>query len=258
MLALPDTLPPAGLFSLSHVLLLIGTALLLAVGLYCCRRVEERRVRHVILLLTLLLIACEIGKIAFALFLLKTRNPNEFIPLYFCSITLAAGLFSGIGRGRLRRCGDIFLATGGIVGGTVFLLMPATSLPRYPAWHFLSLYSFLLHGAMVFMGVLLLWRGFYRLRWRDLPLAALPIALTGVAALIFNYVHQYLTGMQTANLMFLSRDFPGTPLSALYHALPLPLFTLLLLAGQALGPFLLVYTVAGPWRRGKRQATFEN
>ena len=256
--ALPDTLPPAGLFTAAHGILLLLAVVGIALGLFASRRITEKTARRAVLWLTALLITLELCKIAFALFRLKTRNPNEFIPLYFCSITLAAGLFSGAARGTLRRCGDLFLATGGIVGGTVFLIVPATSLPRYPAWHFLSLYSFLLHGAMVYMGVLLLWRGFCRLRWRDLHLAAWPILFTGIAALIFNLTHQLLTGQDVANLMFLTRDFPGTPLSDLYRLLPRPLFTLTILLAQAFGPFLLVFPIVRAVQGAKRPTSFEN
>jgi len=239
---LPNTLPPAGLFTAAHGLLLLLTVLSLVLGLRLTRHFGEQRLRRVFLMLTVLLLLLETGKILFALLRVGTRNPNEFVPLYFCSITLAAGLFSGAGRGRLRLCGDIFLATGGLVGGIVFLLIPATSLPHYPAWHFLSLYSFLLHGAMVYMGLSLHLNGLYRIRREDLALAALPISLTAAAALLFNRIYDLVTGTEIANLMFLSRDFPGTPISLLYR-LPRPLFTLLMWVTQALGPFLLVLLV---------------
>ena len=111
---------------------------------------------------------------------------------------------------------------------------------------------------MVYMGVLLLWRGFCHLGWRDLPLAALPVIIVGAAALVFNYTHQLWTGEPVANLMFLSRDFPGTPLSALYHALPLPLFTLLVWVAQAFGPFLPVFFVVRAVHEVKRRVTTEN
>lgn len=241
--ALPNTLPPAGLFTAAHGLLLLGTLLVMAAALRVTRLFTEKKLRRIFLYLTLFLLLLEVGKILFALLRIGTRNPNEFVPLYFCSITLAAGLFSGAGRGRLRLCGDIFLATGGLVGGIVFLLVPATSLPSYPALHFLSLYSFLLHGAMVYMGLALHLSDLYRIKTADLPLAALPISITAAAALLVNHVYDLVTGTEIANLMFLSRDFPGTPISLLYR-LPRPLFTLLMWVIQAFGPFLLVLLVA--------------
>ena len=65
-----------------------------------------------------------------------------------------AGLLSSFGKGKVRRIGDVFLATGSIVGGIVFVLFPTTSIPSYPIFHFISLHSFFFHGTMIYLGLL--------------------------------------------------------------------------------------------------------
>ena len=61
-------------------------------------------------------------------------------------------LLSSFAKGKLKRVGDVFLATGGIIGGIVFMILPTTSLPAYPMLHIVSLHSFLYHGTMVYLG----------------------------------------------------------------------------------------------------------
>ncbi len=228
---------PCGLYTAGHWILLAFTVLAIAAGLCACRHLGERGVRRVIRCSTALLWALEIGKILFVLLVTESRNPNEFIPLYYCSLVLYAGLFASLGRGAARRLGDVFLASGGVVGGVCFLLCPNTSLPRYPALHFISLHSFLLHGLMVFLGLLLLWRGGYRLKRRDAVWGISLISAMCLIAFTFNTVWD-LTHAEfaVANLMFMSKDFPGTPVSVLYRLCG-PVFPVAMWLIQAFLPF---------------------
>lgn len=239
LFALPGEYAPAGLFSGWHFLLLGITLALVALGLYLSRRMTARGVRRTIRAVTVLLWVLEAVKIYFVLFVLGSRNPNEFVPLYYCSLVLFAGLFSSLGRGWLRRVGDCFLATGGIVGGLAFLVFPTTSLPRYPVLHFLSMHSFLLHGLMVFVGILLLARRVFVVRGRDVGYCAGLISVMCLLAFVFNTVYRSATGMP-ANLMFISEDFPGTPVTIVYQLCG-KLFPLAMWLIQAFGPFYLVY-----------------
>ncbi|MBE6555552.1 MAG: hypothetical protein E7663_04895 [Ruminococcaceae bacterium] len=239
-LADPYQYEPAGLFTLSHALLLTFTVLLIAVGLYASRHMTERGVRRTVRAVTASLWLLEIVKILFVLFKTKSQNPNDFIPLYYCSLILYAGLLSSVGRGVLQRMGDCFVATGSLVGGIVFLIMPTTSLPRYPALHLISLHSFVLHGLMVYLALLLLLRRVYRPVLRDIWYCVILVSVTCALALVFNTVYDRVSGTAVANLMFISKDFPGTPITLLYHVLGV-FFSPFMWIVQAFGPFLLVW-----------------
>ena len=230
---------PSGLYSAGHVTLLLLTLLCVGGALYASRRMRVPDVRRTVCVLTLLLWLLEIGKILFVLLCTGSRNPNDFVPLYYCSLSLYAGALSCCKCARLRYAGDCFIATAGLVGGAVFLFFPTSTLPYYPAWHFLSLHSFFLHGCMVYLGLLLLMRGIYRPVWRDVRYPASLISVMCVLALIFNTVYDRVTGMAVANLMFISKDTPGTPLALVYRIAG-PCFTAVMWLSQAVCPFLLV------------------
>lgn len=236
----PYSVEPCGLFSVGHLVLFMVTAALIAVGLWVSRRMDEGRIRTVIRWITAAVWVLEIWKILFVLLVTESRNPNDYVPLYYCSLMLYAGLLSSLCKGWLRRTGDVFIATGGLVGGVCFLISPNTSLPRYPAFHFISWHSFLLHGLMVYLGLLLLLRC-YRPVLKDLKYCAGLISVMCGIALVFNLIWD---GMHPAgpgaNLMFISKDFPGTPIAVLYR-LAGSLFPVFMWLIQAFLPFLGVW-----------------
>ena len=238
--ALPNQYPPAGIFSVWHLLLLAFTALLIVLCLCASRRMDAKAVRRTVRAVIATLWGLEAAKILFVLLVVRSRNPNEFVPLYYCSIILYAGLFSSFENRFWRRVGDAFIVMGGIVGGVVFLLMPTTSLPQYPVFHFISWHSFFLHGAMVYLGLLLLLSGVYRERKADLPLVAALIGTVCAVAFLFNTVYNRMADEPVANLMFISRDFKGTPLSLIYRLCG-RFFTPVMWLGQSFLPFWVTY-----------------
>ena len=64
----PEDGAAAGLFGVAHVAFLFFTLLSIALALYAARGIDERRVRRIIRVLTLILWALEAVKIAFVLF----------------------------------------------------------------------------------------------------------------------------------------------------------------------------------------------
>lgn len=221
-----------GLFSIGHLLLICMTAL----GIYIALKfTNQDKVLSNIRFLTISVWILEIIKIAFNFYAGNGNNPNTFVPLYFCSILLYAGLMSGFGKGKIKRTGDVFLATGGIVGGIIFILTPTTSLPNYPMFHFISFHSFLYHGIMVYIGLLIHKTKYITLDKNDIKYYANLILTICVLAYIVNV-------MFDSNLMFISKDFPNHPLGAIYN-LTGSLFTPLMVIGQMTLPYYVVYGI---------------
>ncbi len=248
----PYELEPCGLFTAGHLVLLLVTAFLVGIGLWLSRRMSEGQVRFTVRVSTAVLWGLEVAKILFVLIVTGSTNPNDFVPLYYCSLILYAGVFGSVGRGWLRHLGDVFIATGGLVGGICFLISPNTSLPRYPALHFISFHSFLLHGLMVYLGLLLLLR-LYRPRLRDLRLCAGLVSVMCGGSWVFNLIWDkaHPAGPE-ANLMFMSHDFPGTPVSVLYR-ISGGLFPIFMWLIQALVPFLAVLGACRAWEAIKNK-----
>ena len=154
LFARPGEYKPCGIFSLEHFGLIAVTIVCIAIAIKNTYKSSKEEVKKIIKNCTIMLWIMEIFIIIFKLCTVDPRNVNNYVPLYYCSILLYAGTLSSFFKGKLKRMGDVFLATGGIIGGIVFILLPTTSLPAYPALHIVSLHSFLYHGIMVYLGLL--------------------------------------------------------------------------------------------------------
>ena len=160
---------------------------------------------------------------------------------------LYAGTLSSFAKGKIKRMGDVFLATGGIIGGIVFILLPTTSLPAYPALHIVSLHSFLYHGIMVYLGLLVNITHYIEVVASDAVYFATLIGIICILAQIVNKIFD-------SNLMFISKDFPGTPITIIYK-LTGKHFTAFMEIAQMFLPFYAVYGILKI--RDKRKAKLQ-
>ncbi len=234
-LSKPGTYKPCGLFNIKHLILFLITIAGIALAVKKTKVEKREDIKKIIRNLTIVIWILEIIKIIYTISIGQGKNLNKVVPLYYCSILLYAGAFSSFGKGVVQKIGDVFLATGGIVGGLVFLIFPTTSLPEYPMLHFISLHSFSFHGIMVYLGIIINKFKYIKLKMSDLKYYASLILLVCVLAYIVNSI-------SGSNLMFISQDFPGMPISVLYHWAG-KLFTPLMVVIQMIVPFVIVYGV---------------
>lgn len=237
--------PPCGMFTWGHLGLVIVTMLCIIVALKKTVHKSQEEVKKIIKKCTIILWIFEFIIIIFKVCTGDPRNLNNYVPLYYCSMLLYAGFLSSFTNGKLQRCGDVFLATGGIIGGIVFMIMPTTSLPAYPAFHIVSLHSFLFHGTMVYLGLLVNLTHYIEIVASDIKYFA---SLTGALCLIAWIVNTVFN----SNLMFISKDFPGTPITLVYKYTG-RLFTPIMCIAQMTLPFYIVYGILKLINRSKNK-----
>lgn len=226
---------PCGIFTSGHIILIIATIICIVWALKNTVRKNEEEIHKIIKSLTVTMIILEILRICLALRDNSLTAVNKYLPLYYCSLLLYAGIFSSFAKGKLKRIGDVFLATGGIIGGIVFTIMPTTSLPTYPMLHFVSLHSFLFHGIMIYLGLLINITGYIKLNKKDIIYFSTLVGVICIIAYIVNCIFD-------SNLMFISKNFPGTPIELIYN-LTGPMFTLIMIICQMTLPFYIVYGI---------------
>lgn len=230
-----ESLVPCGMFTLGHLLLFTITIILVLLALKFSKKMNKKEVKRTIKIITIFLWILEIIKMILTIFNYGLNAVNKYVPLYFCSLILYAGILAGFCNGKLKRIGDVFLSTGGIVAGLIFLICPLTSLPNYPLFHFISLHSFLLHGLMLYIGLLLHCTNYIELTKKDIVYYSSLIILLSLIALIFNK----FTG---GNLMFISENFPGTFIEIIYNMTGI-FFPIVMILVQATLPFYFVYFI---------------
>lgn len=233
--AKPGEYAACGIFTPNHFKLIIITVLFIFIALKFTINKNKEEVHKIIKNITILMWLLEIIRIVFSLKYNSIKDVNTYLPLYYCSLLLYAGLLSSFAKGKLKRVGDVFLATGGIIGGVVFMLLPTTSLPTYPALHFISIHSFFYHGTMVYIGLLINITHYIELEKKDIIYFSGLVGVTCIVAYMVNSIFD-------SNLMFISKNFPGTPIQIIYN-LTGPLFTLVMSICQMTLPFYIVYGV---------------
>ena len=225
---------PCGIYNLKHLIIALVTLTGIAIAVKNTKVKKQEDIKKIIKTATIIVWILEIMKIIF-MFVTGQAKPNKVVPLYYCSLLLYSGLMSSFGKGVIKKMGDIFLATGGIIGGVVFIIFPTTSLPEYPLFHFISLHSFFFHGTMIYLGLIINKFKYVDVKFEDIKYYASLIFVVCMAAYGVNRVFG-------SNLMFISQDFPGNPISVVYNNTGI-FFTPIMILLQMTLPFLMVYGV---------------
>ncbi len=226
---------PCGIFTKGHFTLIAITIIGILVALKHSFKKNKEEVHNIIKCITIIMWGLEIIKIIYNIKQNSIYAVNTYIPLYYCSILLYAGTFSSFGKGIIKRTGDVTLATGAIIGGIVFLIYPSTSLLAYPAFHILSIHSFIFHGTMIYLGILVNKTKYVQLEKKDIKYYASLIGIMCIIALIVNKLFD-------GNLMFISRNFPGTPIEILYKITNGGIaYNLVMIIAQMTIPFYISY-----------------
>ena len=95
----PGEYEPCGMFSVGHFILLVLALSIVGIALSNTKNISKEKVKEIIKKSTIVLWILEIIKIIFNFAIGNWKNPNNYIPLYYCSIILYAGLLSGWGKG---------------------------------------------------------------------------------------------------------------------------------------------------------------
>ena len=228
---------PCGIFTTDHFILIGITIISIIIALKFTSNKSKEKVHSIIKKITIIMCILEVVKISFNLQQNSFRDVNTYMPLYYCRILLYAGLLSSFGKGALKRAGDVCLATGSVIGGIVFIIYPSTSLPMYPAFHFFSIHSFLFHGTMIYLGILINKTQYIELEQNDIKYFASVIGIMSIVALIINKLFN-------GNLMFISNNFPGTPIEILYDITNGGImYTLIMVLAQMTLPFYITYVI---------------
>lgn len=224
-----------GIFSIGHLNLLGMTIIGIILALKYSLNKTKEEIYQIIRRITIVMCVLEVLKILYTFSTSSIFDFNSYIPLYYCSMLLYAGLLSSFGKGKWKRAGDVFLATGAAIGGIVFLIYPSTSLPTYPAFHFISMHSFLFHGIMLYLGILVNKTHYVKIEKSDILYFAGLVGCVCIAALICNLT-------LGSNLMFISYNFPGLPIEIIYNLTKGSfMFTIIMSVGQMTIPFYLSY-----------------
>lgn len=144
---------PAGMFTWPHIVAFICCVLLIRGAFRISKNLSWGGVLKITRIIAVVVTLLELVKIGYNFYYGYT-NLDAWLPLSYCSLFIYATWMSGYGKGLLKKVGDAYITFGSLTGGVLFLLVPTTSLMRYPVWHFLSCYSLFFHSLMLYLGAM--------------------------------------------------------------------------------------------------------
>lgn len=190
--------PPVGMFSIGHICILIVFLIITGIGIYVCRKLEEKKILLITRIIAIVVTMLETIKIIVQHINGEGHLIDHWFPLYFCSMFIYAAWMAGFGKGHIQKLGRAFIGTGGIIAGTCFLIFPTTSFTMYPLFHYFCLYSMVFHSLMVFLGVVYLLNGFEKVGKSSFFYHVIFCSFFNILAIVVNSILD-------TNFMFLKR-----------------------------------------------------
>ena len=138
-----------GMFTPGHFLSIAVFFASVGLALWLSCRMDGKKVRKVHIWVAVGVTVMEIVKISLRVY--KGQGPDDWMPLYFCSLFLFAVWLALANNKALRDMGYAFMTMGGIAAAVFFIFYPTTSLNLFPIWHPASIHSFVYHGIMCYM-----------------------------------------------------------------------------------------------------------
>ena len=239
--------PVPKIFGLSHIIafvLVIGLAVFLSIRF---KNADEKTVRRILLVTTLVTIAFEIYKQIVFNFSFDGQSITfdyqwYVFPLQFCSTPMYVGLLAAlIKKEWLHKSLCAFLATYGLFAGLTVIAYPGDVFTSTVG---INIQTMVCHGLMVSNGIFLLASGYVRPRHKSM-LYALPVfSAFVVLAMILNEVVYYsgILNGDTLNIFFISRHFePTLPLySTIQNVIPYPFCVFFYIFGFSTASYLLL------------------
>ena len=217
-----DKSTACGMWSTTYIIAIIIVFTLIVVGLYFSRKMSPKVVKRTILICAIFAILTEIGKMIFV-GVTYGIDEVEFVPLYFCSLFIYTTIMSLFNNQKIKDTGLSFLFFGGIVGALSFFAYPSTCIPNYPIYHYMCLRTLLFHGAMIYVGVLIVITKYYKPQLKHFINFALIIIFASLLALLFNH-------LQGTNLMYISKPLNIGFVKNIYAHVPYlyPIFVIII------------------------------
>lgn len=225
----PDIYPACGLYNFKHLMSIIVLTFLIIIGVKKTKINKKEDITKLTKILTIICLILEIIKIIFNFYIGNINNVNTYVPLYFCSLLLYSGVLSGFAKGKLKRAGNIFLATGGLIAGIAFFISPGTSLGIYPLFHFISFQSLFYHAVMIYLGIMINKYNYIDVTYKDLKYYAIMLFVICLLAYIVNINFN-------GNLMFINN---GYGLFNIFEKTFGKYYCLIMIIGQMTIPFFL-------------------
>jgi hypothetical protein len=222
-----------GMYTLPHFIVLFLFFGLLALFVYKSRRLTDKQWNKIHFWIAVGVLVCEVVKIAIRVY--KNQPPDDWIPLFYCSLFVFAVWFALCKWQPLKRLGYAYMTMGGVAAATFYIVYPSTGLNIYPWWHPAPLHGILFHFVMCYTGLTALINKRFTPTIKD----GLYYSIFIIAACVPSYFFNERFG---SNCMFL-RDAFGLPFLDGLLKWSHPAYMVVVALAQSVGMYALNYGI---------------
>lgn len=210
ILSFSATTPP--LYGWVHILSIVLTILSGVFLSVVFRRADEKTVRRILLITSVITIIFEIYKQFVFSFTFDGQTVSfdyqwYSFPFQFCSTPMYIGLLASLIKNKaVHNALCAFLATYGFFAGLAVMIYPGTVYMEIVG---INIQTMVCHGIMVSNGIFLLSSGYVKPKHRSILPAAVIFSLLVTVAIILNEAVYFsgVLGNETFNMFFISRHF---------------------------------------------------
>jgi hypothetical protein len=174
-------------------LYLIISFVLLVILLVLLRKSSKEKVLKIVKMTGIFLILFYLGKTIWESYYdIKINGSFNWyiLPFDTCSIIMLATMFAGFGKGKIKKIGECWLCTGGIVGG-IATMVHLNAFNFYPFLSFGGFYSMLWHFLMVFLGLLLIVTNYVEMKYSTIIYGFLFQVIVSIFVIPINYIYNF-------------------------------------------------------------------
>ncbi|MBR5285666.1 MAG: YwaF family protein [Clostridia bacterium] len=237
---------PCGMFTIEHIVTAIFCllAVMFALVFLNKKKVAETVNIKIVRFFAVFLTILEVIKITHS-FIYGDLHLDAWFPLSYCGLFIYALWMAGYGKGKIKRCGAVFISYGCAFAGLMFLIFPTTSLMLFPIWHYFSIYSLLFHSVMMFIGTRLLITE-RKFNWATYFYYFIYVLFFAIISITMNYING-------CNLMNLREPYniPIQLLQDIYNTFS-PAYTIIGLIIYMLVPLLIAW-IFGKFKEKKKE-----
>lgn len=147
---------PCGLFNASHIIVMIICLLLVSFLLYISRNLTKDKIKKISKISIIIITILELIKISYN-FIYGYYSLTYWAPISYCAIFILAMYLFAFGKDKVESLGASFIACA-YLPGLLFIIFPLTSLTEVPIYHYLAIYSFVYHSAMLYFSILFIFK----------------------------------------------------------------------------------------------------
>lgn len=241
MFSVVGTYPPVGLFSLTHIIVIIMCFVFVVVAVLLTKKMSEDSFIKMLRVFSIVLTLCELFKISWCISV-GERQLDAWVPLYFCSFFIYALWCMWFKNDKIKNLGLSYITLSGFIAGAVFIILPTSSFSSFPIFHFQCLYSIFYHTLMMYSGLLALKIKMVKINWKSFGYFSGFVSLFIALAIILNVN----TG---SNLMFLAnpRNIPIPLLTIIYNASHFAYTAVMVIAHLSIGLIVLIISNLYKW-----------